>query len=44
MEMTWAQLQVYMNTYNSLQPLSSINDVRVPLVIFFFLLFSFSIC
>ena len=38
MEMTWAQLQLYMNTYTSLQPLSSITDVRASLVIFFFLL------
>ena len=43
MEMTWAQLQAYMSTYTSLQPLSSITDVRVLLVIFL-ILFSFSIC
>ena len=43
-EITWAQLQAYMNTYTSLQPLSSITDMQAPLVIFFFLLFSFSIC
>ena len=29
--MTWAQLQVYMNTYTSLQSLSFITDVQVPL-------------
>ena len=37
MKMTWTQLQVYMNTNTSLQSLSFITDVRVPLVIFFFL-------
>ena len=43
MKMTWAQLQAYMNTYTSLQPLSSITDVRAPFVIFFFLLLPSSI-
>ena len=43
MEMTWTQLQAYMSTYTSLQPLSSVTDVRAPLVIFFFLLLPSSI-
>ena len=44
MKMTWTQLKAYMNIYTSLQQLPSITNLRVPLVIFFLLLFSFSIC
>ena len=44
MKIIWTQLKAYMNMYISLQHLSSITNVRVPLVIFLFLLFSFSIC
>ena len=37
MKTTWAQLQVYMNTYIALKTLSPITDSRAPHVIFFIL-------
>jgi hypothetical protein len=37
MNLTWAQLQVYPNTYTLLQLVSPITDVWAPLVIIFFL-------
>jgi len=38
-----AHLHAYKNMYTSLQPLSSITDVRAPHIIFFFLLLPSSI-
>jgi len=38
MKTTWAQLQMYMNTYIALKALSPITDSRAPHVIFIFLL------
>ena len=44
MKTTWAQLQVYTNTYIALKALSPTTDSRAPHVIIFFLLSLSSHC